>query len=46
MSTKFCSVHVLKAGRMRWLSRKINSVRIEYLNALGLDEEIFYKVLR
>lgn len=46
MSTKFCSVHVLKSGNMRWLSRKISSVQIEYLNALGLCEEIFYKVLK
>ena len=42
MSTKFCSVHILKKGGMRWLSRKISSVQREYLDALGLGEEIFY----
>lgn len=45
MSTKFCSVHILKKGNMRWLSRKISSVQKEYLDALGLSEEIFYKVV-
>lgn len=44
MSTKFCSVHILKKGNTRWLSRKINSVQKEYLDALGLGEEIFYTV--
>nr|MBU1328843.1 IS1634 family transposase [Candidatus Omnitrophota bacterium] len=42
MSTKFCSVHILKKGGMRWLPRKISSVQKEYLDALGLGEEIFY----
>jgi len=46
MGTKFCSVHVLKSGNMRWLSRELGSVQIEYLNALGLSEEIFSKVLK
>jgi len=27
---------------MRWLSREISSVQKEYLDALGLGEEIFY----
>jgi len=45
MSTKFCSVHILKKGSMRWLPRKISSVQKEYLDALGLGEEIFYKVV-
>ena len=44
MSTKFCSVHILKKGGMRWLPRKISSVQKEYLDALGLGEEIFYTV--
>ncbi|MBU2563376.1 MAG: IS1634 family transposase [Actinobacteria bacterium] len=42
MSTKFCSVHILKKGGMRWLSREITSVQRQYLDALGLSEEIFY----
>jgi len=42
MSTKFCSVHVLRKGDMRWLSREITSVQRQYLDALGLGEEIFY----
>jgi len=42
MSTKFCSVHILKKGGMRWLPRKISSVQRQYLDALGLGEEIFY----
>ncbi len=42
MSTKFCSVHILRKDDMRWLSRKISSVQWEYLDALGLGEEIFY----
>ena len=42
MSTKFCSVHILKKGGMRWLPRKISSVQKEYLDALGFGEEIFY----
>ena len=45
MTTKFCSVHALKKGETRWLSRKINGVQRQYLNALGLSEEIFYRVL-
>ncbi len=44
MTTKFCSVHILKKGGARWLSRKISSVQREYLDALGLSEEIFYTV--
>ncbi len=42
MSTKFCSVHILRKGDMRWLSREISSVQRQYLDALGLSEEIFY----
>jgi len=42
MSTKFCSVHILRKGDMRWLSREISSVQRQYLDALGLGEEIFY----
>ena len=45
MTTKFCSVHTLKKGDIRWLSRKISGVQKEYLDALGLSEEIFYRVL-
>jgi len=45
MSTKFCSVHVLKLGSKRWLSRKITDTQKEYLDALGLSEEIFYEVV-
>jgi hypothetical protein len=45
MTTKFCSVHTLKKGSIRWLSRKISGVQKEYLDALGLSEEIFYRVL-
>lgn len=44
MTTKFCSVHTLKKGNIRWLSRKISDVQKEYLSALGLSEEIFYTV--
>jgi len=44
MSTKFCSTHVLKKGKTRWLSRPINNVQRQYLEALGLSEEIFYTV--
>lgn len=45
MSTKFCSVHILKKGDTRWLSRKISDVQRQYLDALGLGEEIFYTVV-
>ena len=45
MTTRFCSVHTLKKGDIRWLSRKISGVQKEYLDALGLSEEIFYRVL-
>jgi len=45
MTTKFCSVHVLKLGSKRWLSRKASSTQKEYLDALGLSEEIFYEVV-
>jgi len=45
MTTKFCSVHTLKKGNIRWLSRKISGVQRQYLDALGLSEKIFYKVL-
>ena len=41
MTTKFDSVHVLKYGNRRWLSRELTPVQIEYLNALGLNKEIF-----
>ncbi len=44
MTTKFCSVHTLKKGDIRWLSRKISDVQRQYLDALGLSEEIFYTV--
>jgi len=44
MSTKFCSVHILRKGGMRWLAREISDVQREYLDALGLGEEIFYTV--
>jgi len=44
MSTKFCSVHVLKKGDARWLSRKITDVQAQYLEALGLEEKIFYTI--
>ena len=43
MTTKFCSVHVLKLGNKRWLSRKLTPVQKEYLGVMGLDEEIFIK---
>ncbi len=42
MSTKFCSVHILRKDDMRWLAREISSVQRQYLDALGLSEEIFY----
>lgn len=42
MSTKFCSVHILRKDDMRWLSREISSVQKQYLDALGLSEKIFY----
>ena len=45
MTTKFCSVHTLKKGETRWLSRKISDVQRQYLDALGLSEEIFYRTL-
>ena len=45
MTTKFCSVHILKKGDIRWLSRKISDVQRQYLDALGLSEEIFYTVV-
>ena len=45
MTTKFCFVHVLKLGSKRWLSRKITDTQKEYLEALGLSEEIFYEVV-
>lgn len=45
MTTKFCSVHILKLGSKRWLSRKTDSTQKEYLDALGLSEEIFYEVV-
>ncbi len=44
MTTKFCSVHTLKKGDIRWLSRKISDVQRQYLDALGLSEEVFYTV--
>jgi len=44
MSTKFCSVHVLKKGPTRWLSRKVTDVQSQYLEALGLEEKIFYTI--
>jgi len=44
MTTKFCSVHILKKGNARWLSRKISDVQRQYLDALGLSEEILYTV--
>jgi transposase len=44
MTTKFSSVHILKKGDIRWLSRKISDAQRQYLDALGLSEEIFYTV--
>lgn len=44
MTTRFCSVHILKKGDVRWLSRKISDVQRQYLDAPGLSEEIFYTV--
>jgi len=44
ITTKFCSVHTLKKGNIRWLSRKISDVQRQYLDALCLFEEIFYRV--
>jgi len=41
MSTKFCSMHVLKKANTRCLSRKITDTQFQYLEALGLDESIF-----
>ncbi len=41
MSTKFSSIHVLQKNKMRWLSRELNPVQLEYLNALQLDKDIF-----
>ena len=45
MTTKFCSVHTLKKDNVRWLSRKISDVQKQYLDAMGLSEEIFYTVI-
>jgi len=45
MTTKFCSVHTLKKDNVRWLSRKISDVQKQYLDAMGLSEEIFYTVV-
>lgn len=42
MSTKFCSVHVLKKDDMRWLAREITDFQAQYLDIMGLGEEIFY----
>jgi len=42
MSTKFCSVHILKKDDMRWLAREITDVQRQYLDALDLGEKIFY----
>jgi len=35
---------ILKKEDARWLSRKISNVQREYLDAMGLSEEIFYTV--
>ncbi len=41
MMTKFGSVPILKYGNKRWLSKEVTPVQTEYLNALGLNKEIF-----
>jgi len=41
MTTKFCSVHILKLGKKRFLARKLKPVQKEYLEVMGLREEIF-----
>ncbi len=41
MTTKFCSVHILKLGKTRFLARKLKPVQKEYLEVMGLREEIF-----
>jgi transposase len=45
MTTKFCSVHILKKDDTRWLARGITDVQRQYLDALGLGEEIFYTAI-
>jgi len=41
MTTKFLSILVAKAGRERQLVRPLRSVQLEYLQALGVNPEVF-----
>ena len=41
MTTKFCSVHILKLDKKRFLARNLKPVQKEYLEVMGLREEIF-----
>ena len=42
MTTKFLSILVAKAGKERQLVMPLRPVQIEYLQALGVDEEVFF----
>ena len=41
MTTKFLSILVLRVENERQLARPLNSVQIEYINALGVDQNAF-----
>jgi len=41
MTTKFLSILVAKSGRERQLVRPLKSVQLEYLQALGVNPEVF-----
>jgi transposase len=41
MTTKFHTVLVIKAGEQRLLAKPLKAVQLEYLNALGINPEIF-----
>jgi hypothetical protein len=42
MTTKFLSILVAKSGKERQLVRPFRPVQIEYLKALGVNEEVFF----
>lgn len=44
LSSKFAAIHVLQQGDIRWFSRPLNRVQLEYLNALGLLRNIFLEL--
>lgn len=41
MSTRFHTVLVIKSGKNRQLARPLKPVQLEYLNALGVDPQVF-----